>query len=49
MFVIRKLIIAIIGLGIAFIISSCNDSKKPCSVVLEHPVKDKPEKLHKKW
>lgn len=51
MFVVRKFILALLGLGFAFVVSSCHDAAKAkkCDVAIAKACKDKPEKHRQRW
>ena len=49
MFIMRKLFLSLIGLGFAFVISSCHDTKKKCSENIEKVYREKAERHHRRW
>jgi hypothetical protein len=48
MFIIRKMLLAMIALAFAFVVSSCNDPKKQ-QTPIESIIKEKQERHHRKW
>ncbi len=49
MFILRKLLLSMIGFGFAFVISSCHDAKKKLTPHLEKTCKEKTERHHRRW
>lgn len=48
MHIVRKLLLAVIALGFAFVITSCKDPHTK-SILAEYRIKDSKERHHNRW
>lgn len=49
MFIARKLLLAILGLGFAFIVTTCQENKKKYPQTFQVACKDKQVRHHNRW